>query len=146
SQPSGRGIQDAVEKSLMTFCRDSVRVIAASRTDTGVHADAQVVIFRSQRILEPFRLVKGLNALLPACVRVAHVEVCAQDFHPIFHSTGKAYRYRIWRSAGEHPALMPYVWQVTSELDIATMRAGAKLFLGEHDFTSFCAADSSAKS
>lgn len=145
SQPSGMGIQDHVERALATFCRHPVRITAASRTDAGVHAEDQVVTFKSVSGLDAVRLTKSLNALMPADIRVKRAVTVDDDFHPIIHCTGKAYRYSIWRSAGESPMITPYSWIQTADLNIADMQAGARVFVGTHDFTSFCAVDSSAR-
>ena len=146
SQPSGMGIQDHLEQALATFCRHPVRVTTASRTDTGVHAEHQVVTFRSGAGLDNYRIVKALNALLSPDVRVINARVAPDTFHPIFNSTGKVYRYRIWKSAGESPFMSPYAWRLTSPLDVPAMTSAARHMIGTHDFTSFCAMDSSAKS
>ena len=146
SQPSGMGIQDHVEKALSIITRESLRLTSSSRTDSGVHAEHQVVTFRSKQILDEARLIRGLNAILPNSVRIMNVGTADDNFHPIFSSTGKIYRYRIWRVQGEHVQMMPYVWKNLDQLDISLMRQAGKLFEGDHDFTSFCAIDSSAKS
>lgn len=146
SQPNGKTIQDHLEKALGVFCRHPVRLTAASRTDTGVHAEHQVVTFRSKSGLDPARLVKGLNALLPASIRVMKASPVEDSFHPIFHCTGKVYRYSIWRSHGESSFATPMTWKLVGDLDIDAMRRAANVLVGRHDFTSFCATDSSAKS
>ena len=145
SQPSGMGIQDHIEKALATFCRHPVRITSASRTDAGVHAEDQVITFRSVSGIDDYRLVKSMNALLPADVKVKRASVVEDGFHPIINCTGKAYRYRIWRSAGENPTITPYTWVQTADLCISEMQKAARVFVGTHDFTSFCAVDSSAR-
>lgn len=146
SQPSGTTVQDHLERALATFCRHQVRITAASRTDTGVHAEHQVVTFKTSSELDLFRIVKGLNALLPHDIRVMRAQCVKDDFHPIFNSTGKLYRYWIWRSSGESPFVNPFAWQYTGELDEDSIRRSLHHLIGQHDFSSFCAADSSAKS
>ncbi len=146
SQPSGKTIQDHLETSLATFCRHPVRVTSASRTDSGVHAEHQVVTFKTASGQNLYRMVKALNALLPTDIRIVSARCPNVDFHPIIHSTGKAYRYRVWRSAGESPFLMPFVWSMSASLDVGAMTMASRHLIGEHDFTSFCAVDSSARS
>lgn len=146
SQPSGLAIQDYIEKALSTICRHPVRITAASRTDAGVHAEDQVITFKGACGLDLFRLVKSLNALLPTDIRVKRAIRVEANFHPIFNSTGKVYRYRIWRSIGENPMITPFSWMVTGDLDLVSMEKAAVKFIGTHDFTSFCAVDSSARS
>jgi len=145
SQPSGRGIQDHVEKALKIFLRHDVRVIASSRTDTGVHAERQVAIFRTAAPYDHFRWMKSLHGLLPEDVGVTRLEPAAEDFHPIYAAKGKTYVYRIWTQDFRHPMLLPYSWGLGKTLDVAAMREGAKALVGTHDYTSFCAVDSSAK-
>jgi tRNA pseudouridine38-40 synthase len=146
SQPSGRTIQDHLESALATFCRHPVRVTASSRTDTGVHAEHQVVTFKASGELGIFRMVKALNALLPGDIRVRSASNPLPDFHPMSHCTGKVYRYRIWRRIGESPFVTPFAWCLNGPLDFGAMHTASRHFLGRHDFSSFCAADSSAQS
>ena len=146
SQPNRNTIQDHLEACLATFCRQTIRITAASRTDTGVHAEQQVVTFRGDPSMDPVRLVKGLNALLPRDIKIMNARRVEDGFHPIFNCTGKIYRYWIWRSYGESPFLNPFCWNVTGELDVESMLQASSSIIGEHDFTSFCASDSTAKS
>jgi tRNA pseudouridine38-40 synthase len=146
SQPSGKTIQDHLEAALATFCRHPIRVTASSRTDTGVHAEHQVVTFKAAAGMNLYRMVKALNALLPSDIRIASASCPHPDFHPILHCSGKVYRYRIWRRAGESPFITPLAWSMTADLDLDAMRAASHYLIGLHDFSSFCAIDSSARS
>jgi tRNA pseudouridine38-40 synthase len=146
SQPNGQTVQDQLEKALGVFCRHPVRITAASRTDTGVHAEHQVVTFKTKAGLDSARLVKGLNALLPSNIRIMNALPVVSSFHPIFNCTGKVYRYKLWRSHGESSFANPLTWKLVGDLDIDAMRHAATVLIGRHDFTSFCASDSSAKS
>jgi tRNA pseudouridine38-40 synthase len=146
SQPNGNTIQDYLETALATFCRHPVRVTSASRTDTGVHAEHQVVTFKGAAGLNVFRIAKALNSLLAPDIRIMNVQVCPDSFHPTYNSTGKAYRYRIWKVAGENPFVSPFAWRMYHPVDLVLMKDAARQFIGTHDFTSLCAADSSAKS
>lgn len=148
SQSDGSGIQDAVERCLKTVLRVPVRLTSSSRTDTGVHAEHQVVTFWSPPDLNenfnPGRLVKSLNALLPTSIRVRSAREVSAKFHPIRSAVAKVYRYRIWRSPGLTPFVEPYVWKWNGPLDLPRMQSAAAQFVGTHDFTSFCASDSTA--
>lgn len=145
SQPSGNCVQDFLEKALATLLRHPVRVIAAARTDSGVHAEHQVAIFKSAVTFDERRWIKSLYGLLPESVGVTALAPVDPAFHPILAATGKAYCYRIWRKAERNPFLVPFVWTHLRDLDVAAMRAAATDLVGTHDFTSFCAVDSSAK-
>lgn len=145
SQPSETGVQDRLEHALATFLRHPVRVTASSRTDAGVHAEQQVVTFKTHVPIDPVRLSRALNSLLPKDIGVLNVQVAKPDFHPILSSLGKAYRYRLWQSEAKNPFVAPFVWKLHPRIDIATIKRLAQEFVGTHDFTSFCATDSSAK-
>lgn len=145
SQPSGKSIQDHVEKALATLLRHPVRLIAAARTDSGVHAEHQVAIFRTSVEPDERRWLKGLFGLLPESVGVMAVTRVDASFHPIYAAKGKAYCYRIWRGAARNPFIAPYTWTLHKVLDVKAMRQAAQDLVGRHDFTSFCAVDSSAK-
>lgn len=145
SQPNRRGVQDHLEEALATLLRHPVRVIGASRTDSGVHAEQQVAIFRTPIPYDKDRWLRGLNGLLPESVGVTDVALAAEDFHPVYHAQGKAYRYRLWIGPARHPHLAPYVWRHVGALDVDAMRKAAENFVGTHDFSAFCAADSGAK-
>lgn len=145
SQKSRCSIQDHLEQALSTLLRHPVKVVGASRTDSGVHAEHQVAVFRSQVPFAPERWLRSLNGLLPEDVGVLSVAPTTEDFHPITSATGKAYRYRLWQGGSRHPQLHPYCWTLLRGLDISAMRAAALHLVGMHDFSSFCASDSSAK-
>jgi tRNA pseudouridine38-40 synthase len=145
SQPSGSGVQDHVEKALATMLRHQVRVIGASRTDSGVHAEHQVGIFRTTEPFAERQWLKSLYGLLHDSIGVSSIQPVPAEFHPVYAARGKAYRYCIWVGATRNPQVAPYCWQLFQELDLDAIRAGAQALVGTHDFSSFCAADSSAK-
>jgi tRNA pseudouridine38-40 synthase len=145
SQADGSGVQDAVEKALATFLRHPVRIVGASRTDTGVHAEGQVACFESDAPYDERRWIRALHGLMPDGIGVRALGPVAMEFHPILASVGKAYRYRIWIGEGRLPQVAPFVWEGHQTLSLAAMRAGAAALVGRHDFSSFCASDSGAK-
>jgi len=146
SQPSKRGVQNYLESALALMLKHPVQAIAASRTDTGVHAEHQVAIFRTPVPFDLARWLRSLYGLLPESIGVSSIQEVSRGFHPAHDSTGKAYRYRLWCGPTRSPLVAPYVWQIFADCDIGKLRAAAQGFIGTHDFTSFCAADSSAKS
>lgn len=145
SQPDGSGVQDHLERALRTFLRHDLRVTGASRTDSGVHAEHQVATFSSAVPFEERRWLRSLHGLLPESVGIMALAPVDAAFHPILSAKGKAYRYRLWLSEARHPFGAASSWQVTQGLDLAKMRSEALGFVGTHDYTSFCAVDSSAK-
>ena len=145
SQPGGRTIQDHIERALKIILGHPCRIRGASRTDSGVHAQHQVAIFKTHK---PFsrRWLMGLNALTPDDIGVMSLDPAEEHFDPVCHSTGKAYRYRIWRGRCFNPFLKPYVWEVPEEICHQQLEQFAQAFVGRHDFAAFCNKDSDAKS
>lgn len=145
SQVSNNSIQDKIEAVLRVILGESVRVVGASRTDTGVSAEHQVAIFDFHRELDTFKLRKSLNALLDKSIGVLSCALVDKNFHPIRESKSKLYRYRFWLGAAISPFFRDLVWILPENLDVISMQSACKSFKGRHDFTSFCASDSSAK-
>ena len=136
----GRTVQGCLEEALATLCGRAVRVHGAGRTDSGVHALAQVAHADVPEHRAGLPWGKALPALLPKDVAVTEARLVAPDFHSRFDATGKEYRYTLWTRPGYVlPWRRPYVWDVGryGALDVAAMEACAGLFVGEHDFAAF---------
>lgn len=147
SQPSGRTIQDNLNKQLSIFLHEPIRTVAASRTDSGVHALDQICIFEYDKDIEPVRFMRAMRAMLPPSISIKKIEVVSDEFHPIAASVGKAYRYYIWNNPDwMSPFIKERVWHVYPKLDVEKMRQASRHLIGRHDFTSFAAVDGSAKS
>lgn len=149
SQVSGKGIQDLLTAALKTILRHDVQIVGAGRTDAGVHAEEQIAVFSTAVSFHAHRWVRGLNAMLPRDIRVSAVCEVNADFHPIRASRGKIYRYRIWDHEVLSPFVMGLVWHLPratgAKLDADLIMREAQAFVGSHDFSSFCASDSGAK-
>ena len=146
SQPSGCSVQDALERALAAIAAGSVRVVAAGRTDAGVHATSQVVHFDAPVQRPPNAWVRGVNASLPDTVAVLWCVRVADDFHARFSAASRRYTY-VLLNRPERPGLLHgrVGWQFAA-LDIDAMRAAAAHLVGTHDFSSFRAAACQAKS
>jgi tRNA pseudouridine38-40 synthase len=140
-QPNGPSIQAEVERALSRLHARPVRVVAAGRTDAGVHARGQVASFPEARPLPLSAYVKGMNALLPEDVAVREAAVMPDGFDARRDARGKRYRYRLENLATRAPLGRLQAWQVFRPLDVAAMRAAAAPLLGRHDFSSFQASD-----
>jgi len=141
-QKSGIGVQQRVEEALQKLFPSVGRIHSSSRTDTGVHAlgmVAHVEIARAEFKMAPAKLALAINAHLPEDIRVLAARRCAANFHARFDAAGKQYRYFVWNHPAMNPLLRHQAWQVPRKLDLAAMRAAAKLFVGRHDFKSFAA-------
>ncbi len=147
SQPDGSAIQDHFRKALETVLRVSDPwLVAASRTDAGVHAEMQIVAVEiADPIPDLMKLRRSLNALLPKNVGIRSIVIAAPDFHPVYQSVAKVYRYRLWTADWPNPFLADFVWKVRKLHDHAAFLQNLVAICGTHDFSSFCAADSSAK-
>ena len=146
SQPSGCGVQDALERALGEIAGQAVAVTAAGRTDAGVHAVSQIVHFDTEAERPVTAWVRGVNAHLPAGAAVlwAH-PVADATFHARFAATARHYTYLLC-DRPERPALnAARVGWYHRPLDVAAMASGAQILVGEHDFSSFRAAECQAK-
>ncbi|MGA7320070.1 MAG: tRNA pseudouridine(38-40) synthase TruA [Candidatus Sulfotelmatobacter sp.] len=140
-QPDAVTVQGTLASAIGRITGGKVLPQGSGRTDAGVHALAQVVTFVTESSVPTANFVKALNDILPASVRVLEVQEAAADFHARHSARGKIYRYRIYRAAICPPFLARYVWHYTYPLGEEAMGLAAALVEGEHDFTSFAAAD-----
>lgn len=130
-------IQEAVETAITKVTQQRVAVVAAGRTDAGVHALGQVASFRIDRDMTPYEWTRALNAHLPPDISVRAVELPSADFHARHKATGKLYRYCILNRS-ERPALQRLgVWHMHRPLNDETMSQAALHLIGSHDFSSF---------
>lgn len=144
-QPEKSSIQDEVERVLAVFFAEKTKVIGASRTDSGVHAEKQRLMFKTYKEFDQHKWLRGINSMLHRDVKFQTISPCLDDFHPIRLAKAKVYRYRLWTGFCDNPFCAPYVWQVNRSLDIEKIQDQIRLFIGKHNFTSFCSSDSSAK-
>jgi tRNA pseudouridine38-40 synthase len=140
-QPGLPTIQGIVESVLAEIEGAEVKVEGSGRTDAGVHALAQVAAFSLNNPIPPPNLEKAMNRLLPRDIRVLTVDETAENFHPRFDATAKTYEYRILRAAVCSPFERRYVHHHPYPLNEARIFELAKTLEGDHDFTSFAAAD-----
>jgi tRNA pseudouridine38-40 synthase len=146
SQPDGRTLQDRVEAALSEFAAEPVSTVCAGRTDSGVHALNQVLHIDAPVQREPFSWVRGTNRYLESDIAVQWCKPVAADFHARRSAIGRRYCYLLLQSpvrpALEH-ALCGWSFKL---LDAEAMRSAAALLIGEHDFSSFRAAECQALS
>lgn len=146
-QDNGPSVQAALEQAILKLTGETVTIAAAGRTDAGVHARGQVAHADIARPFEPFRLQEALNAhLRPHPVAVIATEQVAADFHARFSATARHYIYRIVNRRSPLTIDAGLAWQVSGTLDMAAMARAASFLVGQHDFTTFRAAECQAKS
>lgn len=143
SQPNGKSIQDAVEEAVRRLTLETTRVTGSGRTDAGVHAIGQVAHFDVQKDMPEKTVVGGLNAYLPRSVRVAKAEKVADDFDARKSVKKKTYMYLMYR--GMPSPLLDKRALCVGDVDVNAMRQAAMLVVGRHDFATFMAAGSGAK-
>jgi tRNA pseudouridine38-40 synthase len=136
-QPQGRTVQGVLEEAVRRVTQEVVRVTGASRTDSGVHAEAQVAHFDTAFSLAPARFVPALNFYLPHDVSVLSCCEAPAGFHARFDAASKLYRYRILLSRPRRPLRERFVLREWRPLDLPAMQRCAALIAGEHDFGSF---------
>ena len=136
SQINGLSVQDVLEKAIRRIFQEEIRVIMASRTDSGVHALKQVVHFDSAKEIDSYSLKGSINALLPKDVHINNVEIVSEDFHARFSSHHKTYVYII--NIGEYNVFLKNkAYQCFYDLNVELMREASKLYIGKRDFGSF---------
>jgi len=135
-QPDAPTVQGAIEEALRAFYGGrEVRIMGSGRTDTGVHAVGQVAHFDAPVERESYRIVRGVNALLPDGVRIWGARGVAEDFHARFSARERTYAYRILNR--EDLFLGRIGWHVPYEFDPVKAREFSTGFLGCHDFRAF---------
>jgi tRNA pseudouridine38-40 synthase len=140
-QPDAATVQGALASAIGRITGEKVLPQGSGRTDAGVHALAQVSTFATGSPIPAENLVKALNDILPPSIRVLEAAEAPPDFHARKSARAKTYRYRMYRERICPPFLARYVWHYPFPLEEAAMRQAAGVIAGEHDFTSFAAAD-----
>lgn len=137
-QSNAPSIQQHLQEALTLFLSgEAVAVIGSGRTDAGVHALNQVAHFKTEREVDPERILFALNGLLPRDIRIKKVESVPVQFHSQYSAIGKEYHYHLYLGRVMDPFCRLYAWHLMRKIDISLLSEGAKLFVGTHDFTSF---------
>jgi len=137
-QPDVRTVQGELESALQRLTERTVGVIAAGRTDTGVHATGQVASALLPARWTAEALERALNAVLPDDVWVAAVEETPLDFHARYDARARGYQYRVGtRPAARSPFVRRWCWPLRRPLSPQLLRDAARLFLGTHSFRLF---------
>ena len=134
-QKTGIGVQQCVEDAIAEVANETVEVVCAGRTDTGVHASGQVAHFDTTSERSDRGWLLGINSNLPDDISVSWVRPVSDDFHARFSATARSYRYRILNRLVRSALFRHRAWWVHQALD-----AAAQLLVGEHDFSAFRAA------
>lgn len=131
-------VQGAIETAITAFSGQSVRIAAAGRTDTGVHATGQTCHVDLDKEWPAQTVMNALNAhLVKEAVAVLDCTPVSDDWHARFTATGRKYLYRILNRPGRPALARGRVWHVRKPLDTEAMHAAAQHLIGQHDFTTF---------
>jgi tRNA pseudouridine38-40 synthase len=137
-----RTVQGELTSALSLIEGRSVNVHGSGRTDAGVHAEGQVASVEIERAILTTKLRAAINGNIGKDVRVLSVETAPGDFHARYSAVEKTYVYRIVNGPVISPFWSRYAHQDARQLDLESMRRGAELFCGKHDWTAFSAAQS----
>ncbi len=143
-QKTGIGVQTLVEAAITTVADEPVASVCAGRTDTGVHASAQVVHFDSSADRSRSGWLLGVNANLPDDINVTWAAIVDDEFHARFSATSRSYRYLILNRRVRSALHRHRAWWVYESLDEQAMQQAADYLRGAHDFSAFRAASCQA--
>lgn len=146
SQLSGRTVQDRLESALSQLAAQPISTVCAGRTDAGVHALMQVVHFDTTAIRRDASWVRGANAHLPRDISVEWARVVPESFHCRANALTRRYAYVLYMSPVRPSVHGGRVGWVMFPLDVERMRAATRMLIGQHDFSSFRAAQCQALS
>ncbi|HSQ25385.1 MAG TPA: tRNA pseudouridine(38-40) synthase TruA [Pyrinomonadaceae bacterium] len=140
-----RTVQGELARVLSVLDGRDVVVHGSGRTDAGVHAEGQVANLKLEREMSPAKLRNAINGNLSADVRVLFVDLVPDEFHARYSAKSKRYSYRLVHGTVMSPFWKRYAHQESRVLDLPRVRECARLFLGEHDWTAFSAAQSDSE-
>ena len=135
-----RTVQGEIQKALKKICEEEVTIHASGRTDAKVHGNKQVFHFDTSRQMPEKQWKRAINHFLPNDIYILDSLFVSEDFHSRYSAVKKEYHYLL--STNEYnPFETNYIYQYGRPLDIELMQQAAKIFIGEHDFASFCSYD-----
>ena len=137
-QPNKETIEGVLNRELSRLLNEEIKVIGASRTDSGVHAEGAVCVFDTESKIPGDKFSYAINQKLPEDIRIRNSKEVDITFHPRRVNSRKTYRYRIRHDEFPNPLDARYSYHVYTKLDIEAMRRACEFIKGKHDFKSFC--------
>jgi len=137
-QPKKETVEGVLNRELSRLLNEEIKVIGASRTDSGVHAEGAVCVFDTESKIPGEKFSYALNQSLPDDIRIRNSEEVDGDFHPRKVPCRKSYRYSIWHDEFVKPTNQRYTHWIYTKLDLEAMEKACQYFLGKHDFKSLC--------
>jgi tRNA pseudouridine38-40 synthase len=130
-------VQAAVEDAIARIVQQNVTVLAAGRTDAGVHAVGQVIAFDVDWRHATADLLRAINAVLPDDIALQDIRQHADFFHPRYDALSRVYYYRVLNAEQPQPLLRNLCWQIRGDLNVNIMQDAAEMLIGTHDFAAF---------
>lgn len=137
-QPNGLSVEAVLNQTLSELLKESIAVIGASRTDSGVHALGNVAVFDTKNRMPGDKICFALNQRLPEDIRIQSSEEVPLNWHPRKQNCTKTYEYKILNRKIDMPVNRLYTYFCYFPLDVEKMKQAASYLIGEHDFKSFC--------
>ena len=144
-QPNGMTVEEILNRELSALTGEEVKVIGASRTDAGVHAEGNVAVFATETGIPAQRIAYALDCRLPEDIVAVKSEEVPGDWHPRYQCSVKTYEYRILNREMPDPVCRRSTVHVSYPLNLGDMRTAAGYLKGEHDFKSFCSPHTEVK-
>jgi tRNA pseudouridine38-40 synthase len=144
-QRTGTGVQEVLERALAEVADEPVEAVCAGRTDSGVHASAQVAHFDSSAVRTARNWVLGVNSHLPADINALWAAPVSDDFHARYSALARTYRYLILNRLARSALHRQRAWWLHRPLEVEAMQLAAASLIGEHDFSAFRAAGCQAR-
>ncbi len=146
-QKNGQSVQEVLQNAIFNFSKERVIVVGAGRTDSGVHALAQVAHFDLKKKIKRKNLLPAINQNIGnKSVTVLRVDKINNNFHARFDAKKRTYQYTIINRQSPLALQKNKAWHIRKKLDIKAMKKGARLLLGTHDFSTFRSSSCGAKS
>ena len=146
-QKNGQSIQEVLQKAIFNFSNEKVTVTGAGRTDSGVHALAQTAHFDLKKKMQKKNILSAINQNIgKKPVTILKVNKANKNFHARYDAKRRTYRYLIINRQSPLALQKNKAWHIRKRLDLLSMKKGAKLLLGTHDFSTFRASSCGAKS
>lgn len=136
-QPDAPTIADLLQERFKAVFKKDIKIIGASRTDAGVHAVGQVARFYTNINLDTTSMQRAWNNLLPSSVLIRNITHVSEDFHPQAQVLQKTYYYHIF-TCRPLPFLARYGWYPKNSFCVDKLKQALSIFVGTHDFRSFC--------
>jgi len=137
TQKKSRTVQSELESALKKLFQKKIKVAASSRTDSGVHAEGQVVNFHAQSKLELSKIQLALNHYLPEDLAVTEIKEVPSSFHSQYSAKWKTYEYQVFNSRHRSPLKRFCSFYFPYSLNLRKIKQGARFLSGKHDFRVF---------